>query len=104
MKTQIKENILNAPELERLYQKDKTGYKKAFDEVYPQVADEPAAQFWHERLHHQKAPMIQVNSTDFMFVAILCLLAGFVAKIPDFFPVSEDFSTPVTSDSSFYRF
>jgi hypothetical protein len=91
MKTQIKENIQNAAELERLYQQDKSGFKKAFDEVYPEVSSEPSARFWYERLYFQKAPMLQVNSADFIFVAILCLLAGFVAKIPDFFPVTQDF-------------
>lgn len=91
MKSQIKENIQNAAELERLYQQDKSGFKKAFVDVYPEVSNEPGAKFWNERLNFQKTPMIQVDSTDFIFVAILCLLAGFVAKIPDFFPVTQDF-------------
>jgi hypothetical protein len=87
----IKENIGNAIELERLYQLDKTAFKNEFDKVYEKVSHEPAAKFWHERLHFQKAPIIQVTTADFLFVAILSLLAGFVAKIPDFFLVSQDF-------------
>lgn len=91
MKSQIKENIQNAAELERLYQQDKSGFKKAFEEVFPEVCNDPGAKFWNERLHFQKAPIIQVNSADFMFVAILCLFAGFMAKIPDIFHISHDF-------------
>jgi hypothetical protein len=91
MKELIKQNIGDAGELERLYQQDKSGFKKAFDEVYSEVSGEPVAGFWHERLHFQKAPVIQVTKEDFLFVAILSLLAGFVAKIPDFFSVSPDF-------------
>lgn len=91
MKELIKQNIGNAGELERLYQQDKSGFKKAFDELYGDVSLEPAAGFWHERLHYQKTPVIQVTTEDFLFVAILSLLAGFVAKIPDFFPVTPDF-------------
>ncbi len=81
MKTQINENIQNGTELERLYQQDETGFKKAFDEVHPQISYEPGARFWHESLHFQRAPMLQVNSADFIFVAILCLLAGFVVFV-----------------------
>lgn len=94
MKNDIRSHIDDPARLEALYQSDKSGFKRAFDEVYDTLGDAPAARFWHERLHYQRGPMIKVDSNDFMMVVILSLLAGFVAKIPDFSPVREDFFYP----------
>ncbi|MDK2841633.1 MAG: hypothetical protein PWQ17_1138 [Anaerophaga sp.] len=50
MKTDIKKHIDNPVQLEKLYRADKKGFEHAFFEIYPEIADKNAADFWKTRL------------------------------------------------------
>lgn len=51
MKAQILTNIDQPAQLERLYRKDKSGFKKAFNELYPEIKDNTLVGYWNERLN-----------------------------------------------------
>lgn len=53
MKIAIKDNLVNPQKLEKLYQENKTAFKREFNIIYPEVKDNLAAQAWHERLNFE---------------------------------------------------
>ena len=53
MENEIKININNPKQLEKLYREHKGIFTAAFNNVYPEIQDEPAAQAWHERLNYK---------------------------------------------------
>lgn len=90
MKEQIKLNAGNPEELERLYRENRKGFADAFTEAYPEISDSPSAAFWKARLEYENrqptARKIPVN--DLLVVALVCLTAGLLIKVPDFFRVT----------------
>jgi hypothetical protein len=94
MKNRIQENIDNPRELERLYRENGSSFKRAFDEVYPEIAHNPVAQVWKERFHFESTDISWGSRSELKLVLILCLLAATVAKIPAFTSVREEFFYP----------
>ncbi|MBW4889945.1 hypothetical protein KXQ82_09470 [Mucilaginibacter sp. HMF5004] len=94
----MKENIrfhLNDPkQLEKMYRAGKVPFKQAFAELYPEVSGTPIADFWHERLSFENEEINRGTSRDMILLVIAALLAGFIAKIPAIFSISEDFFYP----------
>lgn len=94
MKTEIL-NYLNQPaQLEKLYRKDKAGFKKAFNALYPEINDSTLATYWHERLNFSTDEISWGTKSDFIFVIIASLIAGTIAKLPALFAINEDFFYP----------
>lgn len=87
MKEKIKSLINEPQELEKLYRLNKKEFKKTFFEVYPDIADYPIAAFWKSRLEFTKPKTEnKPNKTENIFkLVIICLLSGFLIKIPQFF-------------------
>lgn len=91
MRNDIRANI-NAPkELETLYRKNRSLFKREFSSLYPEVAENSIAQCWKERLDHERTPISWGSSNELGFVIIASLLAGTIAKAPEFLPVKEEF-------------
>ena len=54
MKEEIKNNLENPQQLEKLYRENKTTFRKAFDLVYPEIKNSLPAQIWNERLNFEQ--------------------------------------------------
>jgi hypothetical protein len=89
MHNNIIHHLDNPRELERLYRTNNEGFKRDFITVYSQIKGQPIADFWHERLHFENDGINWGTGRDLIFVAIVSLLAGFIAKLPALFPISE---------------
>ncbi len=86
MKNQIKENLQNNVELEKLYQKNKVKFKKAFFEIYPEIADYKIADFWKTRLEFEEEKQNLIfNKKDILPLIVSFLIAGFLIQIPKIF-------------------
>jgi hypothetical protein len=83
MQTAIQNNLDQPQELEKMYRENKNQFKKAFESLYPEIQETPAAQFWHERLHYETKEIAWGGGKELIFVLILSALAGFLAKFPD---------------------
>ncbi|MBK6537874.1 MAG: hypothetical protein IPG09_08895 [Ignavibacteria bacterium] len=91
MKENIKLNIDNPQELEKLYRTDKSSFKQEFNLLYPDLKENKLADFWNERLNYESPDITWGSRGEFAFVIIASLLAGFIAKIPAYLPVDEFF-------------
>lgn len=94
METQIKENMDNPVQLEKLYRSDKKSFEKAFFEICPEIAHHQIADFWKARLEPDPLSKSDVRRTDIYFLIVTCLITGFLVKLPqvfDFNPVDNLF-------------
>lgn len=90
MKSEILSNIDNPAQLERLYRADKSGFKRSFNALLPELEGHPLAGFWHERLNFTKEEIAWGTRSDLLFVVIAALFAGLVAKLPAFLHIDEE--------------
>ena len=91
MKTEILSNLSRPSHLERLYRNDRTAFRNAFTELYPDIRDNSVAAFWNERLNYR---VDKPSRPDLTFVIVGALLAGLFAKFPAFFNINEEFFYP----------
>ncbi len=95
MKEKILQSLHEPAVLERLYQENKANFRRVFDELYPEIKDSPAAAFWNERFRFEKKSELHWGSSrEIIFVIVVSLLAGFIAKLPRIFPIDEDIFYP----------
>lgn len=92
MKEKIIASIQDPMQLELLYRSNNDQFKASFNDLYPSLDKTPIADVWNIRLNYQTAEKINWGGrSEWLIVIILCLLASFVAKIPEVFPVDEEF-------------
>ncbi len=91
MKTDILLNIDNPRQLEKLYRQNKAGFKQQFSMVYPELKEHKIADFWNERLNYESDDLYLGTTRDITFVIIASILAGIIAKLPDFFNLDKEF-------------
>jgi hypothetical protein len=89
MQQAILDHLNNAKELEKLYRSDRKIFKQAFEKIYSDIKDHPAASFWHARLYADKPADPVHKRGEIWVIVILSLMAAFVAKIPDFFNIKD---------------
>ena len=89
MKERIKENINNPEKLEQLYRDDSNAFESDFEGVYSEIEKSELSKFWKIRLDYNKLPdKIKKSSLLDIFILIsVCLITGFLIKIPDIFNV-----------------
>lgn len=90
MESILKNNIGNPRELEKLYRENKNQFKKAFDVLWPEIQEHPAAQYWYERLHYETREIAWGGGKELIVVLILSALAGILAKFPDLTGLKPD--------------
>lgn len=92
--TQVKEEILafidKPVELEKLYRKNKNIFAKAFESAYPDIKENAVAQVWHERIHYKQEEISWGKKNELLFVVIVALTAGLMAKLPEIFSINEE--------------
>lgn len=93
MKDKILANLDNPAQLEKLYRADRPTFKRTFNALSSEVKNEKLVAFWHERLNFAGDEIVW-RSTDLVFVILASLLAGVIAKIPEFFAIDEDYFYP----------
>jgi hypothetical protein len=94
MKEEIVKNLHNPHQLEKLYRDNKTTFKIEFESVYPEIHDNPVAQFWYERLNFEQDSISWGSKNELLLVIVISLIAGIVAKIPNIFSIDPDFFYP----------
>ncbi len=90
MQEEILSNADDAIQLEQLYLRDKSGFRAAFDMVYPRLQHKPMAAFWQARLHPQEVKSVGANGISWGVVILLGLVAAFIGKIPAIFGLEQD--------------
>ena len=89
MTEEIKANINNPEMLEKLYRTDPKAFKSGFDKIYPEIENTGLAKFWKARLEYSKTPdrIKMPDLSEIVVVIIVCVIAGFLIKIPDLFNI-----------------
>ncbi len=90
MKEKIIQSLDDPQELEKLYRDNKSGFKKAFDLIYLENKQKLSVQFWHERLANDSTGLNLGTSNELLFVLMISLTAGLIAKIPHFTGFDEE--------------
>jgi hypothetical protein len=90
MENEIKININNPKQLEKLYRENKSIFTTAFNSVYQVLSDEPAAQAWNERLNYKDASVFWGNKYEIIFIVLAAFVGGLIAKIPSFLGIEYD--------------
>jgi hypothetical protein len=91
MKEQIKSNLDNPNQLEKLYRENKTAFQKEFNVLYPDIKENKTAQIWNERLNFESEEISWGTKNELIFVIFASIIAGFIAKLPHYFGFTEEF-------------
>ncbi|MBU6176519.1 MAG: hypothetical protein KGO80_01980 [Bacteroidetes bacterium] len=90
MKETIQLNLTNPAKLESLYRSDKSGFRKAFFEVFPAKPADPIAICWYERLQEESSSISWGRGADLLVILVATAIATLIAKIPDFFSLKPE--------------
>lgn len=94
MKNEILAQIDRPERLEELYRKNKNTFRNEFNELYPDLKNSTIARVWYERLNYQANNTSAWQKKDLSLMIGLSLIAGVIAKIPDFTSVEPDYFFP----------
>lgn len=94
MSEEIINNLSNPRQLEKLYRDNKTTFKSAFNSIYQDVRENPAAQIWNERLNFENQEISWGTNRELLFVIAAAFVAGLIAKIPDFATIKPEYFYP----------
>jgi hypothetical protein len=94
MSEEIITHIEDPAYLETLYRKNKSDFKKSFDQIYPEIKDNKLAEFWHERLSYESDSISWGTKNELGLIALLSLIAGICVKFPAIFSIDEEFFFP----------
>jgi len=91
MKEEIINNLDSPRQLEKLYRDNKTTFKREFNLIFQEIQESPTAQIWNERLNFENDEISWGSSHELIFVIVASLIAGLIAKIPEFTAINTDF-------------
>ena len=90
----ILSNIDNPGQLEKLYRDNKTAFKTEFNSLYPELADNKIAAFWHERLKYESSEINWGSAKELAFVLIAAFIGGIIAQLPLILGLNPDIFYP----------
>jgi hypothetical protein len=90
MENEIKININNPTQLEKLFRDHKTAFTIAFNNIYQEITNEPAAQAWNERLNYKDEQITWGSKNEIIFIVVAAFVGGLIAKMPSFLGVEYD--------------
>lgn len=90
----ISQSLDQPAKLESLYRQHRRAFQREFNEIYPQIKGNQVAQTWNERLNFRQEDLFLANKNELKFVLVSVLLAGLIAKIPDFTGLDPDYFFP----------
>lgn len=94
MREEIKNNLDNPVQLERLYQENRTTFKREFNLIYPDIRQTATAQIWNARLNFESEKISWGTRKELIIVIVLSFIAGLIAKIPDFTEIIAEYFYP----------
>jgi hypothetical protein len=90
MKDDIINNINNPAGLEKLYRKNKTAFKKEFEQVYLINKEVVSLQYWNERLNFQNDKIAVGSKNEILFIIIIAIIAGLMVNIPNLTGIDKE--------------
>jgi hypothetical protein len=90
MRNEILDHIDNPRQLEKLYRNNKTAFKTEFNLLYHELAENKLAQYWNERLNYESSEISWGSNKELLFVIIIALIAGVVAKLPTILNINSE--------------
>jgi hypothetical protein len=90
MENEIKININNPKQLEKLFRDHKTAFTIAFNNIYQEITNEPTAQAWNERLNYKDEQITWGSKNEIIFIVVAAFIGGLIAKMPSFFGIEYD--------------
>ena len=90
MENEIKININNPKQLEKLYRDHKGAFIIAFNNIYQDLRNEPAAQAWNERLNYKDEQITWGSKNEIIFIVVAAFVGGLIAKMPSFLGIEYD--------------
>ena len=90
MEDRIKQHIDAPHQLESLYQENHQAFKLAFDKVYADIKEFPAAAIWKERLHYKQPGIQWGKKGEFIFILCCIFFAGCIAKFSAYVSIPQD--------------
>ena len=90
MKQRIRENLNKPEQLEKLYLSNKSTFKQEFNGLYPEIQDQPIAQFWNLRLNFEKGKISWGNLSEIFYLVLGSFLSWLYIRFPEFVPVQKD--------------
>lgn len=94
MREEISNHLSDPSQLEKLYRENKTSFKREFNLLYPEIQGNTIAQVWNERLGYEQEEISWGSNKELTFVVVASLLAGLIAKIPDFAVINPEYFYP----------
>lgn len=91
VKEEILQHIDNPKQLEKLYRKNKTGFQRVFNALYPDIQAHTSAQVWNERLNFEQGDLFLGPKKEMLFVLLAALVTGLMARIPEFTGMNADY-------------
>ena len=91
MKDQIRTYLNDPRQLENLYQTNKVPFRRAFSTLYPELKGNTLADVWYERLNYETEEINWGTGRELLIVILASLVAGFIAKLPAFVSINEEF-------------
>ncbi|MBN3518429.1 DUF4153 domain-containing protein [Algoriphagus lutimaris] len=94
MEQEILTHLNDPVSLEKLYRSNKSLFTESFLKLSPKIEQNSATEFWNARLNYESNAIYWGQKNEMLYIAIACLVAGLVAKLPDIISVSPDFFYP----------
>lgn len=94
IKEKIKNQISDPEALENLYRKDQSSFKKAFLEIYSEIADQPMAGFWKARLQTNNDSLSWGHQAIWTFLLPAIVAIALLVKMPDIIGLDPEFYYP----------
>lgn len=91
MKNEILTHLNDPGQLEKLYRTNKAPFKQEFSTLYPELKGNAMAEFWNERLNYETEDFNRGSVKDLLFVILVSMIAGLIAKLPALFAIDEEF-------------
>jgi hypothetical protein len=91
MRDEILDHIDNPRQLEKLYRNNKTAFKTEFNLLYHELGENKLAQYWNERLNYESSAISWGSNKELLFVIIIALIAGIIAKLPSLLNINPEF-------------
>jgi hypothetical protein len=87
-------NQVDPGRLESIYRSNKEKFRQEFHSLYPQLKGQLLADFWNERLTYEAGEISWGTRRELLFVVVVSLIAGFIAKIPQLAGIDPDYFYP----------
>lgn len=94
MREAILSNLDNPRQLETLYRTNQPTFKTVFNDLYPQLRDNPLAEGWYQRLNYSSEDFFWGTPRERAIVVGASGLAAFLAQLPKVLSIDPEFFYP----------